>query len=247
MATDVFTSSLTLREIQPVANSMSPTSPLPFLIMQLRPEDVTADNEFEAIKFYAGLADRDVVRLRVEQSGLANIELSRFAGIIVGGSPFDVSTPGAEKTAIQLQIEAGFDSLFRDIIAHDFPFMGCCSGNGLLGSFCGASISGKYAEPVSGVDISLTDEGKQDPLLAGLPDSFRVLLGHKEAFCPAFAFFSRFSCLSLATFSALIFSSSTFRGSGLGVFPFRACFSSLCFARLSCLAFFSSIRPDFFS
>jgi GMP synthase (glutamine-hydrolysing) len=34
---------------------------------------------------------------------------------------------------------------------------------------------------VGGVDISLTDAGKQDPLLSGFPDSFRVLCGHKEA------------------------------------------------------------------
>lgn len=63
----------------------------------------------------------------------------------------------------------------------DFPFLGACSGSGLLGNFCGATISGRYAEPVGGTDILLTDEGKKDPLLAGLPISFRVLLGHKEA------------------------------------------------------------------
>lgn len=160
---------------------MSPPSPLPFLIIQLRPEDETADSEFEAIKFYGGLADSDVIRLRVEQTGLADINLASFAGIIVGGSPFDVSTAKAEKTDIQLQIESGFNTLFKNIVECDYPFLGCCSGNGLLGSFCGSSISGKYAEPVGGVDISLTVEGKRDPLLEGLPGTFRVLLGHKEA------------------------------------------------------------------
>lgn len=160
---------------------MSSAYPPPFLIIQLRPEDETADSEFEAIKFYSGLTDSDVIRLRVEQTGLADIDLDSFAGIIVGGSPFDVSTPETEKTDVQLQIELGFNRLFKDIVARDYPFLGCCSGNGLLGSFCGSNISGKYAEPVAGVDISLTEEGKQDPLLEGLPDTFRVLLGHKEA------------------------------------------------------------------
>lgn len=160
---------------------MLPLSSLPFLIIQLRPEDETADNEFEAIKFYGGLAEQDVTRLRVEQSGLGAISLGDFAGIIVGGSPFDVSTEKNRKTNIQLRIESGFNKLFKDIIAHDYPFLGCCSGNGLLGNYCGSTISEKYAEPVGGVDISLTEAGKQDPLLEGLPDSFRVLLGHKEA------------------------------------------------------------------
>jgi GMP synthase (glutamine-hydrolysing) len=50
-----------------------------------------------------------------------------------------------------------------------------------LGSYCGATISRKYGEPVGGVNIELTEAGRLDPLLEGLPDSFRVLLGHKEA------------------------------------------------------------------
>ena len=71
--------------------------------------------------------------------------------------------------------------LLSEIVDADFPFLGACSGSGLLGTFCGATISGRYAEAVGGTDILLTDEGKNDPLLAGFPDSFRVLLGHKEA------------------------------------------------------------------
>ena len=153
----------------------------PFLIIQLRPEDETADNEFESIKFYGGLTDDEVTRLRAEKIGLADIDLDKIGAIIVGGSPFNVSTAGAEKSEIQRTIEADFNKLFDDIMERDFPFLGCCSGSGLLGSYCGASISRKYGEPVGGVDISLTDAGKQDPLLSGFPDSFRVLCGHKEA------------------------------------------------------------------
>lgn len=153
----------------------------PFLILQLRPEDETADNELQAIMKYGALELNEIERIRVERNGLPELSLSNYAGIIVGGSPFDVSTPESKKSAIQKQVETGFNRLFEQITANDFPFLGCCSGNGLLGSFLGASISNKYAEPVGGVDLDLTAEGKQDPLLADLPDSFRVLLGHKEA------------------------------------------------------------------
>ncbi len=153
----------------------------PFLIIQLRPEDETADSELEAIKRYGELTDDDVVRARVEQTGLPDINLDEFAAIIVGGSPFDVSTPEEEKSEIQKEIESGFYELLKSIVERDFPFLGCCSGNGLLGSYCGSSISGKYGEPVGGADVFLTSEGKQDPLLEGMPDRFRVLLGHKEA------------------------------------------------------------------
>jgi len=155
--------------------------PKPFLIIQLRPEDETADNEFAAIKTYGGLNDEETERLRVGKNGLPTLTLSDYAAIIVGGSPFDVSTPEQEKSAIQLQIEAGFYRLFADIIEQDFPFLGCCSGNGLLGSYCGSSISRKYGEAVGGVDITLTEAGQQDRLLSGFPTTLRVLTGHKEA------------------------------------------------------------------
>ena len=153
----------------------------PFLIIQLRPEDEAADNEFQAILRYSGLVEEEVVRARVERRGLPEIELSHYAAIIVGGSPFDLSTPEDAKLDIQKQIEREFMDLFERIVESDFPFLGACSGNGLLGSFCGANISTRYAEPVGGTDIVLTDAGKKDPLLIGLPETFRVLLGHKEA------------------------------------------------------------------
>jgi len=153
----------------------------PFLIIQLRPEDETADNEFAAIQRYGGLGDSEVQRLRAEQSGLQDVELDQFAAIIVGGSPFDISTPANKKSATQVEIEKGFNELFDDVISRDFPFLGCCSGNGLLGSYLGTPISNKYAEPVGGATIQLSEAGKRDRLLKDFPSSFRVLLGHKEA------------------------------------------------------------------
>ncbi len=153
----------------------------PILIIQLRPEDDVAASELRAIMRYGGLDTHEIVRLRAEQSGIADIDLDSYAGIIVGGSPFDVSTPETAKSPLQRRIEHDFMRLFERITAIDFPFLGACSGNGLLGRFCGATISQRYAEPVGGADIRLTPAGASDPLLSGFPATFRVLLGHKEA------------------------------------------------------------------
>ncbi|NKB35400.1 MAG: glutamine amidotransferase [Pseudomonadales bacterium] len=153
----------------------------PFLIIQLRPEDETADNEFASIKHYGGLKDSEVRRVRAEKSGLPVISLNEYSGIIVGGSPFNVSTPQGEKSEIQKKVEDDFHRLFDDVVQDDFPFLGCCSGNGLLGSYCGSAISTKFGEPVGATNIDITEVGKTDPLLLGFPESIRVLLGHKEA------------------------------------------------------------------
>ncbi len=153
----------------------------PFLIIQLRPEDETADNEYEAFLKHGGLKKSDTVRIRAEKAGLPAIDLSQYSGIIVGGSPFDISTPDTEKSSIQKTLEADFFHLFDLLVEQDYPFLGACSGNGLLGSYCGVPITRKYGETVSAVDVYLTEDAKDEPLLKDFPDTFKVLLGHKES------------------------------------------------------------------
>ncbi len=153
----------------------------PFLVLQLRPEDDTSDNEFQAILKYGGLAEQNVCRMRIEKTGIPDLNLDDYSAVIVGGSPFDISTPRDAKSAIQIKIEHDFDVLLSEIVTQDFPFLGACSGNGLLGAYLDTPISSRYAEAVGGAVISLTSAGKNDVLLSGFPDQISVLLGHKEA------------------------------------------------------------------
>jgi len=152
-----------------------------FLILQLRPETEASDSEFEAILRVGGLSHDEVHRVRVEQGKEEDINLDNYAAIIAGGSPFDVSIPEEKKSSVQKSVEEFFNSLFDSVIPQDFPFLGACSGNGLLGRYCGATISGTYAETLGSVDVWVTDEGFKDPLLKGLPKVFSAMVGHKEA------------------------------------------------------------------
>ena len=157
------------------------TASKPFLILQLRPEDDTSDNEFEAILRYGELDVANTRRLRIEKSGIPELSLDDYAAVIVGGSPFYISTPEHEKKPIQVKIEADFRRLFDDVVSKDIPFLGACSGCGLLGSYLGTPISRKYGEPVGGSVVQLTEDGKDDALLEGFPEQIAVLCGHKEA------------------------------------------------------------------
>ncbi len=157
------------------------TANKPFLILQLRPEDDTSDSEYEAILKYGGIDAADTHRIRIEKTGIPELELDNYAAVIVGGSPFDISTPPERKSEIQVRIESDFRRLFDVIVRDDFPFLGACSGCGLLGSYLDTPISGKFAEPVGDATVSITDAGRDDPLLAGFPARIEVLLGHKEA------------------------------------------------------------------
>ena len=134
------------------------------LILQLRPEDETADSEFNAILQVGGLSPNDVERIRLEKA-IPVIDLNDYTGIIVGGSPFDISTANNQKGILQKNIEAFFNTLFDDVVDRDFPFLGACSGNGLLGNYCGAAISTTFSEPIGSVEVR----------------TFSALVGHKEA------------------------------------------------------------------
>jgi GMP synthase (glutamine-hydrolysing) len=157
------------------------TASKPVLILQLRPEDDTSDNEYQAILKYGGLAAEDTYRLRIEKTGIPELSLDDYAAVIVGGSPFDISTPEPLKKPIQVQIEKDFRRLLDDIVSNDKPFLGACSGCGLLGSYLDTPISRKYGEPVGGAMVSVTAAGREDSLLHDFPEQIAVLCGHKEA------------------------------------------------------------------
>lgn len=158
------------------------TTTKPILILQLRPEDATSDSEYACFLKYGGLRAEDTCRIRIEINGIPeNLNVDDYSAIIVGGSPFDISTPQSMKSNIQKKIEADFNRLLKQVVNRDIPFLGACSGNGLLGNYLGTAVSTKYGEAVGCVTLDITDAGKHDKLLREFPAQVDVLLGHKEA------------------------------------------------------------------
>ncbi len=156
----------------------------PFLLLQLRPETEAADNEYAAFLDKGRLAPEGVHRIRLDQRALPEaLDLSAYSGVIVGGGPGCVSDPPEDKDPVEQRIEQAILGLMPEICARDVPFLGCCYGIGILGHHLAPGIVSKarFSEPVGAVDCTLTEAGRVDPLLADLPDSFRALVGHKEA------------------------------------------------------------------
>ncbi len=155
----------------------------PFLVLQLRPEAEAADNEYEAFLEKGELAERDTIRVRLDRDPLPDgLDLNALSGIIVGGGPGCVSDPANKKSDAERRIEDTILSLMPAVTEHDLPFMGCCYGIGILAHHLGAAVGkDRFAEPVGPSTCSLTPEGRSDPLLAGLPETFEAFVGHKEA------------------------------------------------------------------
>lgn len=157
--------------------------PKPFLILQLRPEDEAADDEYAAILRKGGLERSRARRIRLDRESLpAGLDLDDVAAVIVGGGPGCVSDAPADKTPQEARIEAEVLSLMPRITQGDVPFLGCCYGIGILGKHLGGDVAKRaYAEPVGVADCTLTEAGARDPLLGDAPAVFAAFVGHKEA------------------------------------------------------------------
>jgi GMP synthase (glutamine-hydrolysing) len=153
----------------------------PFLLLSIRADDAAADNEYESFGSLAGLGEGELRRIRLEQTALGDVDLRDWSGIVVGGGPFNFTDPEEAKSPVQCRVEADLSQLLDDVVAADFPFLGACYGLGALARHQGASLGREYAEPVGTVRVTLTEAGRQDPLLAGLPAEFDAFTGHKEA------------------------------------------------------------------
>lgn len=153
----------------------------PFLLLATRAEDVPADEEYALFLRYSGLREEELVRVRMEAAPLGTVRLEDWSGIFVGGGPFNASDPPEVKSAVQHRVEAEFAALLDEVVAQDHPFLGACYGIGTLGAHLGATIDRTHGEPISVVELSLTDEGRADRLLTGLPQRFTGFVGHKEA------------------------------------------------------------------
>jgi GMP synthase (glutamine-hydrolysing) len=153
----------------------------PFLLLSSRAEDLAADDEYAAFLKLTGLPAEHLHRIRMEAAPLPEITLDDYAGIFLGGGPFNSSDPAETKTTTQHRVECELRTLLDQIVARDFPFLGACYGVGTLGVHQGGIIDQTHAEPVSCVRITLTPAGLSDPILAGLPEHFDAFVGHKEA------------------------------------------------------------------
>lgn len=153
----------------------------PFVLLATRAEDGPADEEYALFLRYTGLPPERLRRVRLEREPMPAIDLDAVSGVLVGGSPFNASDPLERKSAVQRRVEAEMAQLVAEVVERDAPFLGACYGVGTLGTHLGAPIDGTYAEPISVVEVSLTDAGRDDPLTVGMPATFSAFVGHKEA------------------------------------------------------------------
>ena len=151
----------------------------PFLMITIRENDDAARAEMESVRVFGGLKPSELVQVRAEKDGLGGLSLDDYAGVIIGGSPFNASDD--EKTPDQQRVEDELGDLIDRAIACDIPLLGICYGVGLVTSRLGGVVDRRYGEKAGTATVELTAHGLEDPVFAGVPPSFLAYTGHKEA------------------------------------------------------------------
>ncbi|MDF2508986.1 MAG: synthase [Microbacterium sp.] len=147
------------------------------LYVCVRPELGAADAEHASFRRALGA---DVVdRLDLLQTPL-DIERARgYQGIVVGGSPYNVSD--AVKSTEQLRVEADLRTLADAAIAAEVAVFFTCFSIGVVTRMLGGEVITDTPEPASATVIDVTAEGAADPVFGPSGPALTVFTAHKES------------------------------------------------------------------
>jgi GMP synthase (glutamine-hydrolysing) len=127
---------------------------------------------FEDVLVAAGA---DIHRVELDE-GASLPPWQDFVAIVAMGGPMSVNDDAelpwltAEKQAIAEAVRAGV------------PYWGSCLGVQLLAAALGARVYPGSQPEVGVLPVALTDEGRADPVFAGLPTEFETLQWHGDTF-----------------------------------------------------------------
>ena len=153
----------------------------PFLLLTSRVDDALADQERQAFLRLTGLPGDAVVHVRLEQGPVLPLDVTAYAGVVLGGSPFTVSEPDSAKSATERRVERELAVVVRELVERQVPYLGLCYGVGATSLALGGVVDRTFGEPVGTTAVRVTHAGRDDRLFGALPDTFTAFVGHKEA------------------------------------------------------------------
>jgi GMP synthase (glutamine-hydrolysing) len=134
-----------------------------------RPQREAAVAEWASFRDGLGVRDDDLVHHDLVRKPLP-ADLDRYAAVVVGGSPFNVTDP--DKTEEQQRLERDLERLAATAMEGRTRALFTCFGGG--------EVTLLHPEGTGPADISLTEAGRADELFGILSPRFEALTAHKE-------------------------------------------------------------------
>lgn len=160
---------------------------LPFLFIQCRPAGKIARDELQTIAEVTGLRIGQELHsyLLPEQTDLdlvCDLDFkNRYSAVIISGSPFRAQPPTGSDNPLQGQLYNQLMPLMHYLLDQDFPTLGLCYGLQMLGQAAGATLTDRTGEDLQAVEVTLTDEGRCDPVTGQLDPVIRGYTGHGDS------------------------------------------------------------------
>lgn len=153
----------------------------PFIMVSTRPEHQTAEQEYESFLRQSGLEREQLHHVPLEEVDfLGSFQAGDISGVYVSGSPYDTATAQTSKTRSQECVEEQVREILAVTLKEGIPVLATGCGMDILATYLGTPCSGDYAEELGATDIFLTAAGREDPLLAGMSQTFTAFVGHHE-------------------------------------------------------------------
>lgn len=153
----------------------------PFIMVSTRPEVEAAHNEYETFLSLGGLNREDLNHVFLEEIDfLDSFAAGDVSGVLVAGSPYDAVKPDVGKTRTRLRVEEQVRELLAVTLKEGVPVLATGFGLEVLAGYLGTPTSADFGEDLGAADVYLTAEGRQDPVLAGMPQVFTAFVGHDE-------------------------------------------------------------------
>ncbi|WP_124054783.1 glutamine amidotransferase-related protein [Arcanobacterium ihumii] len=167
----------------------------PFAFLVSRPSSPIGEDEYRSFQALTEISESMLVRIRMDSTSFSDFDLHAYSGVIVSGSPFDLTIEDEAKSVEQHSVEAFLKELNAAVYADDFPYLGICFGLESMALYLGEALVNSFREDISAPEIAITDEGQIDPIFGNLSDgnqlsnsdqssAFRCYTGHSEALDP---------------------------------------------------------------
>lgn len=152
----------------------------PLLYVCVRPQQGAAALEYESFRGATQLNPSELEAHDLVREPLPSDAFDRYAGFLVGGSPFNVADPESSKTDAQRRLEADLERIAARAAAAETAALFTCYGIGVVTRMLGGDVSRAFPEDAGPNVVELTPEASADPILGGLATRFHALTAHKE-------------------------------------------------------------------
>ena len=153
----------------------------PLLYVCVRPQLGAAAAEYESFRAAMHVDESLLARHDLVREPLPDDVFERYAGFLIGGSPFNVTDPESTKTDPQRRLEADLARIAEATADGAGPAaLFTCYGIGIATRTLGGTVSRAFPEDTGPVAVQLTAGAATDPLFGALAHRFTALTAHKE-------------------------------------------------------------------